>query len=150
RVHGHKGLFTMLTTSLMGLGGTGPALRFEIDGDGAATKLLAMGVVFWVDGTTAATLGDVWKDTSSPAAQAALFSSNLNGNFTNGFATLPNVTAQQSGMEASDALILEGLALLRAARIEPPNTRAPGVTDLKIFRVHATAGMDRTAVEIRR
>jgi hypothetical protein len=145
-IHGHKGAFTMLTSSLIGQSGR-PPLRFEIDGDGTDTKVLALGDMFWVNGTTAATVGDVWKDTSSPSAEAALVSSIQNGNI--GFAPLPNVTAK-TNVDASDAIIVEGLKVLRAARIDPPNARPPNVTDVKIFRVFARTGKDKTTVEIRR
>ena len=72
------------------------------------------------------------------------------GNIPNGFAPLPNVTAKITDTDASDAVILEALEALRAARIEPPNTRPPGVTDVKLFRVFARAGRDKTTVEIQR
>ncbi len=147
RIHGHKGAFTMLTSSLIGRSDRPPS-RFEIDGDGTDTKVLALGDMFWVHGTTPTTVGDVWKDTSSPAAEAALFSSNQNGNI--GFAPLPNVTNKVVNTDASDAAILEGLEVLRAARIELPNARPPNVTDVKIFRIFVQTGKDKTTVEIRR
>jgi hypothetical protein len=150
-IHGFRGTFTILTSGFVGYTGTGKSLRLDIDGDGTNTKVLAMGDMFWVnDMTSPAVISDVWRDTSSPPAQADLFSCNQNGNLTGAFATLPNVTANTTDMAPSDTAILDGLKLLRAARIEPPNHRAAGVTDVKMFRIFSTAGAGKTCVEIRR
>ena len=74
RVHGHRGAFNILTTLFNSQWGTGASLRMDIDGDGTNTKVLALANVFWDTSTTPLTVGDVFRDTSSPAAQAALFS----------------------------------------------------------------------------
>ena len=124
-------------------------LRLDIEGDGSNTKVLALGNMFWNIGSTPASVGEVWRDTSSPPAQAALLSCNQNGAYI-GFATLPNVTNKAVNTDASDAAILEGLKVLRAARIDPPNARPPNVTDVKMFRVSVGTGKDKTTVEIRR
>jgi len=121
----------------------------DIEGDGSNTKVLALGNMFWNIGSTPASVGEVWRDTSSPPAQAALLSCNQNGAYI-GFATLPNVTNKAVNTDASDAAILEGLKVLRAARIDPPNARPPNVTDVKMFRVSVGTGKDKTTVEIRR
>jgi hypothetical protein len=149
RVHGHRGDFNILTTTFNGQSGTGTALRVDIDGDGTNTKVLELDNMFWNTGSTPLTAGDVWRDTSSPAAQAALSSSNTNGGSL-GFGTLPNVTNKVVNADASDAAILEGLKVLRAARIEPPNVRPPNVTDVKMFRIRAVTGPGKTGLEIRR
>ena len=79
RIRGHRGSFNFLTSALAGGSGTAPVLRLDIEGDGSNTKVLALGNMFWNIGSTPASVGEVWRDTSSPPAQAALFSSNQNG-----------------------------------------------------------------------
>ncbi len=143
RFSGHKGMVSFLTSTFLGVGGPGSNLRVAIDGDGTGSKVLLMGNTFWVEGTTAPSVSAVWQDTSSPAAEASLAASSLNGNFTNGFAALPNVTSKQQDVQPTGALALEGLRLLREARMEPPNARPPGVTDVKSFGFSRQRAMER-------
>jgi hypothetical protein len=149
QLHGHRGTFTMLASLLSGGDGSGVAHQFLLDGSGDGMRVLSMGNMVWADGPVPGGEQYVWLDRTS-RAQAALLESALNG-APNGrrFAALENVANRVKGAEAGDAFLREALALLRNARVEPPDARPPGVTGLELFRVYSTVRR-APAVELRR
>jgi hypothetical protein len=110
-----------------------------------------------VSGKTASGFVDqpyVYRDTTSPAAQAAVFQSTFNGDGTmfasgQGFLDVANVNVKQAA-EPDDAWLAAALDQLRKRRIDAPGQRPAGATDVKLLRIAASAGAASTAVEIRR
>jgi len=150
QVHGHRGTFTMLSSPLSGGDGPGVAHEFLLDGAGDGLQMLSMGNMVWASAAVPGGEDYVWLDRTSPPAQAALLQCALNGSpNAQGFADLGNVTNQTKGVEPTDAFLRDALRMLRNARIEPPNARSAGVTDLKIFRVQSSTD-GAPAVELRR
>jgi hypothetical protein len=162
--HDFKGLFTLATCILMPVETTNTC-RFEMDGDGSAASVLSLNNQFWVlePGITAE---KVWLNRATPPARGGLVGCNMNspvkGVLTNGFAFLQNLgdspdmarSPKGSGpLEdhggVDDATLLKHLAPIREARVWVPGQTAPGVTDLRIYRVMADGGYEAT-VEVRK
>jgi hypothetical protein len=157
RVNGHRGAFALLLSNLSGANDKAPAHHVDLAGDGTGMRVLVGGDNFWVSGKTPTGFVDepyVFRDTTAPSAQAAVFQSTFNGDGAGfasgqGFLDVANVYRQASA-EPDDAWLVAALDQLRKRRIEPPGQRLVGVTDVKLFRVAASAGTGATAVEVQR
>jgi pectin methylesterase-like acyl-CoA thioesterase len=158
RLDGFRGSFTVLLSGLTSTNDKAPAHHVELTGNGGQMRVLVGSDNFWLSGKPAGGFVDhtyVFRDTTSPPASAAMFQSTMNGdgaNFAsgNGFGDLVNVNNQKASADPDDTTLLAAIDALRKRRIEPPGQREAGVTDLKMFRVLASAGSASHAVEIRR
>jgi hypothetical protein len=159
RSTGHRGDLTAVLCGFTQEAVKVPAHHVQLSGDGQALRALVMGDTFWVSGKEPdGSFVDgawVWRDETSPPAQAGLFQSALHGDGSHfasgkGYLGLPNVFGQVPDQEPGDAIVGDLLRHLRQKRIEGFRERAEGVTRLGLFRVIGTAGSGKTAIEIRR
>jgi formylglycine-generating enzyme required for sulfatase activity len=150
-ITGMTGRLTLLASILISYTHLGaPAPWFDLSGDGNGVHALNLGNIFWVDspqdGGAPVDAAYAWRDTTWPAADAAMAYCNMNNSLVSGgFGFLDNVTDAQVGVEPSDETIRAGLAQLRQRRLETPTARRRGVTDVKLFRVWVTGGPGATA-----
>jgi hypothetical protein len=142
KTEGFKGQFTLLTELLLPVNSNHTA-RFELTGDGSESNILVMANQFWVN-ETGATTDTVFKNLANPPATASLLLGSMNGNvIKSGYGRF------EDRGERSETFIRAMLQPVREARIWPPQDAAPGVTNLQIHRLFATAGKGGTAVELR-
>jgi hypothetical protein len=144
-IRGFQGQFALMTGMLLPVGTTFPA-RIDIAGDGSRCNVLCLGNMFWAP-CPGVDAGMVWHDGSQPRARAAMLECNLNGGgesgLKGGFGRLDNRG------EAKEPWILEMLGPLRQARIWTPDRAPPGVTDVRLHRVIASAGKGGICLELR-
>ena len=145
QVRDFKGQFALMTGMLLPVGTPFPA-RIDIAGNGSQASVLAMCNMFWAP-CKDVTADVAWHDASKPPAKAALVNCNLNGGgesgLTGGFGRLENRG------RADDKFLLDMLQPLREARLWQPGVVRPGVTDVRLHRVIATAGKGGVCVELR-
>jgi hypothetical protein len=149
-LEGFRGDLTLLTCLLLPVGTEFPA-RVEIRGDGSRCRALVGANCFWQN-RLGVTTADVWRDASSPKAQAALLLSNMDLNPKGG----DDPAKARSGYEAladagaaSDAFLRRMLQPLGQTRLWEPAPPRPGVTSLQLHRVMVTAGRGGTGLELR-
>ena len=113
-----------LEVAVSGLDGFGTWT--QIIGNGTNTQVLDLGTGF--SGTQQSLTG-TWQDTSSPAANAAFFHSDLG-----------SIYNQQVDAIPSAQFITDRLALLRSVTLALPTAPANGLTAVRLYRVSATPG----------
>ena len=147
-LNGMSGTFTGLELDLFNDAYVGncPSEWFQLEGSGSTLNAALFGSNFWVQGDTSSggtvTNSFLWQDTTSPAAQAAMYLCCENGNGTGipgggGYYAVPNVTNQTVNSNPSNTFVLNSLAELRNIRRQLPTNRANGSTDVKIYHVMA-------------
>ena len=92
--------------------------------------------------TKGKTTDSTWMDSTAPAANADFI-----GNTGAGGPSLDVVTSKVHNVLPDSNSILEELSQLRAVRSNPPMDMAPGVTDVKLFRVAAWGTSGHVAAE---
>ena len=102
-----------------------------------ATRVLAAADEF--GSRQSVTVGRTWKDVSSPKA-CAILDHSFGGGVNEKKYDLPIVVSQTTGAEPDERDLLDPMTQIRDLRIEPPVTRPPGVTDVKLQRVLIRAG----------
>jgi len=141
---GFRGDFTLTTSLLLALESSPPG-RVEIRGPGDNCKALCLATQFWVNEAGVKT-EKVWRNETSPPANAALALCNINGQkeqVKDGFDRL-----KDSG-KASKEFIRQMLQPLHETPTWPMEPVKEGVTDVRLHRVMVAAGKGGTAVELR-
>jgi hypothetical protein len=125
---GFSGTLTVLGSQLFVQPGMTPTPDlFQFQGNGSATNVFGADNQYpYFTGTTAA---ELWVDTTSPAGSISQIGSGV-----------ADYTNQQTGVAPTPTFVRGALAQLQALRVEQPFDWAPGVTDVKIFRVLVTSG----------
>ncbi len=94
-------------------------------------------------------VANVWRDTSNPKAQALLVNC-VGGGVNQRHYDIPNVAEQDLTTSVDERAVLEMLSQIRELRIQPPDQRPDGVTDVKIVRVLVRASEARMGIIVRR
>ncbi len=108
-----------------------PRTFVPLTGDGSKLNVLCAFNDFGQSNKIGGTTDSTWQDQTSPNAN-----SDFIGNVTKGN-PCDDVVSKVHTVRADTTSILNTLTQLRAVRTDPPNDRAAGVTDVKIFRVSA-------------
>ncbi|MFY0540028.1 hypothetical protein [Nannocystis pusilla] len=123
-----------------------PSTHFDFLNNGQQTRVFGFGnnyPMFEDPQNATKTPDQLWVDLTSPPGLISQIGTEHLPNY------LPNYTNKQVGAAPDTAFVRAQLSLLRDLRIEQPFDRAPGVTDVKIFRVRVMGGGNRTACAIR-
>lgn len=110
----------------------------DFQGDGSEMQTLVLGGSFSTlppAGSPLTQTDFIFRDTTSPAADAGIYLA-CKANDSTGNSYRLNTQYRKTPDAPGDDYLRSMLAMLREARIEGPQTRAPGVTDLKLYRVY--------------
>ena len=133
---GMRGSLAMTSCLFMAVNSTYPGW-IQLRGNGGPCKVLFLDCLFWCPDKPATT-ELIWKNETSPPANAALLECNQNGQSKEGkgfFEFFPERNAPNN-----DELIRTTLVPLRTARMWQPSEVKPGLTNLLLHRVMIRAG----------
>jgi hypothetical protein len=111
-----------------------------LEGTGSGYSVLGAYNDWGQSNTVGGTADSVWLDETLPDANASFYSNTA----TTDLHYMDVVTNKVHNVLPDSTSILNDLAQLRAVRVNPPMDMAPGVTDVKLFRV-STWGAERNA-----
>jgi hypothetical protein len=147
-INGFNGTLAYVGTSAgSGYNDNAGSMFIEISGNGSNTHVLGAAAYFSSQNSTSA--ANVWKDHTSPAAQAA-FLNCFGGGVNQPIVDIPNVVNQVANAAIDTQAVRTMLSQILNLRIEPPNSRQAGTTDVKLVRMFVRASKDRMGLVFKR
>lgn len=140
--NGFDGAFFVASSIFTPVGSTVTA-RMALRGDGSKTRFLALADLFWVWDAKDTDPSKLFRDASSPPAEAGMALCNMNMSGEKTYAILP-----ARGRSGED-FVRRMAAPLRAAVPAFPSGAPEGVTDVRIHRIICSTGKNTIGVELR-
>ena len=129
---GFSGEFSLVGGMDVSVSSNGPTDHsYALAGNGTNTDCLVIGQT-----DNGSYVNDVWRDYTSPAAQASYFQSDASGNITN----------QTVGASPTTQFVHDRLAYLRSLNVAPPTAAPSGDTSVRLYRIMVSTAAGPNAV----